>query len=94
MSLDNKDKALVIQGIGAIVSAYGQYKTDKSRNKLAKEQFEYEKSLDARAIAQQDKAQKNFDDAFADSDFNVMKKKKKKYDALGNEIVDDTTVTA
>ena len=93
MTWDSKDKALAIQGVGSLASAWGQYETGKTRNKLMQQQFDYQKSLDTKAFAKQDEAQKNLDDAFADSDFNIKKKKKKK-DALGNDIVDDTTSVA
>jgi len=91
MGLGTKDYALIINGIGSLAGAFGQYKTDKERNKLIKEELEYKKSLDTDAINKQNKAQKNLDDAFSESDFNIKNKKKKNLDALGNEIVDDTT---
>lgn len=93
MAWDNKDTALTIQGLGSLASAWGQYETDKQRNKLIKEEMDYRKSLDTRALAKEDLAQANLDDAFASSDFNINKKKKKKYDAAGNEIVDSDSAT-
>ena len=80
MAWDNKDTALALQGFGALVGAYGQYKTDKRRNKLLQEQFDYAKKQDALALAKQNKAQSNLEDAFSDSDLNPTKKKKKKTD--------------
>jgi len=90
MAWNSKDTALAIQGLGSLASAWGQYETDTKRNKLIKEEMDYKKSLDARAFAKADNAQINLDDAFSNSDLNT-KKKKKKYDASGAEIVDTAT---
>ena len=93
MAWDSKDTALTIQGLGSLAGAWGQYETDKQRNKLIKEEMDYKKSLDARAMAKEDLAQANYDNAFSVSSFNINKKKKK-YDAAGNEIVEPDTTTA
>jgi len=77
MAWDNKDSALALQGIGSLASAWGQYKTSKKRNKLLQDQFNYAKKQDALALAKQNKAQDNLDDAFSYSDLNPNKKKKK-----------------
>ncbi len=89
MAWDSKDTALAIQGFGSLASAWGQYETDKKKNKLLENQLNYEKEKDALALAKMDTAQGNLDDAFAQSPL----KKKKKLDANGNEIVEDTTLT-
>lgn len=90
MAWDSKDTALTIQGVGSLASAWGQYKTDKKRNELLENQLNYEKEKDALATAKMDTAQNALDDAFSD----FLNKKKKKYDANGNEIVEDTILTA
>jgi len=77
MAWNSKDTALALQGFGALAGAYGQYKNGKARNKLLSQQFDYAKKQDALALAKQDKAQKNLDDAFSYSDLNPNKKKKK-----------------
>jgi len=92
MSWENRDTALTIQGIGSLASAWGQYETDKKRNKLIKEEMDYKKSLDKRVMEKEDKAQATLDDAFDSSELNINNKKKKKYDANGVEIVDPTAV--
>ena len=83
MAWDSKDTALAIQGFGSLASAWGQYETDKKRNKLLQNQLNYEKEKDTLALAKMDAAQTNLDDAFSAS----LLKKKKKVDEFGNEIV-------
>jgi len=78
MAWDSKDTALTLQGVGALANAWGQYENGKKRNKLLGQQFEYAKQQDASALAKQNKAQSNLDDAFSYSDLNPNKKKKKK----------------
>lgn len=87
MAWDSKDTALAIQGVGALAGAWGQYESDKVRNRLLNEQFKYAQSQDAMAIEKQNLAQSNLEDAF---DASALNKKKKKYDANGNEIVEST----
>ena len=77
MAWTTRDTALTIGGVGSLASAWGQYKTDKERNKLIEKQMDYDKKQDDIAHAKDDKAQANLDDAFTNSDFNVKKKKKK-----------------
>lgn len=89
MAWNSKDTALTINGIGSLASAWGQYKSDQTRNSLINKQLDYEIKKDNTRLKKMDKAQKNLDDAFADSALN---KKKKKYDANGNEIVDSTAI--
>ena len=78
MAWDSKDTALTLQGVGALASAWGQYKTNKKRNQLLADQFNYAKKQDALALSKQNKAQSNLDNAFSYSDLNPNKKKKKK----------------
>ena len=87
MTWNNRDTALTIQGVGALAGAWGQYKTDKQKNKLIAREIENDEKREALALANATKAQANLDDAFATSDFNVKKKKK---NAAG-VYVDDTT---
>jgi len=87
MDWTNRDTALTIQGVGTLAGAWGQYETNKERNKLAREELDYQKQKDLAATAKYNTAQKNLDNAFDASILNVNKKKKK-YDANGNEIVD------
>jgi hypothetical protein len=77
MAWDSKDTALTLQGVGSLANAWGQYKTNKKRNKLLEQQFNYAKEQDALALAKQNKAQSNLDSAFSYSDLNPNKKKKK-----------------
>jgi len=78
MAWDSKDTALTIQGIGGLAGAWGQYQTDKERNKLLKKQLTYEQEQNDIANQKQIQAQTNLDDAFSTSDLNTKKKKKKK----------------
>jgi hypothetical protein len=87
MPWDSKDTAMTIQGFGSIASAWGQYETDKQKNKLAKEQLDYEKQKDLAMNTKMDLAQSNLDDAFSNSALN----KKKKFNADGTPVVDTTT---
>jgi hypothetical protein len=73
---DAKDTGLAMQGFGSLASAWGSYETDKQRNKLLKEQLDYEKSKDALANERLNMAQSELDDAFMDSDLFGKKKKK------------------
>ena len=68
-------KTAALQLGGSLASAWGQYQTDKKRNKLIENDMAYKKALDARAIEKENKAQANLDDAFSISDFNIKKKK-------------------
>lgn len=90
---NSRGAGLAIQGIGALAGAWGQYENGVADRKQREKEFEYQKELDTKAFDKQDLAQSNLDDAFASSDFN-LKKKKKKLDALGNEISDETATTA
>jgi len=87
MAWTTRDTALTIGGVGSLASAWGQYKTDKERNRLINKQMAYDKERNDKADAKLNQAQDNLDDAFSDSDFNVKKKKKK----IGDVTVDDTT---
>lgn len=71
-SVDSKDIALGIQGVGSIAGAWGQYYSDRKRNELLADQIAYEKSKDALVLSKLDERQKIIDDAFG------TKKKKKK----------------
>jgi hypothetical protein len=77
MTWDNKDTALALQGAGSLASAWGQYESNKKRNKILQQQLDYAKEQDALALAKQNKAQDNLDSAFSYSDLNPNKKKKK-----------------
>ena len=92
MAWDSKDTALSIQGIGTIASAWGKYETDKTRNKLLKEQLDFEKARDVRANTRMDMAQKNYDDAFLPTP--EMAKKKKKADGTLDLAPDTSMLTA
>ncbi|MBE0498570.1 MAG: hypothetical protein IBX43_04935 [Campylobacterales bacterium] len=92
MAWDSKDTALSIQGIGTLASAWGKYETDKTRNKLLKEQLDYEKQKDSLANAKTDMAQKNYDDAFLPTP--DMTKKKKKADGTLDLSTDTSMLTA
>jgi len=81
MKLDLKDLGAGLQGIGAVAGAWGQYESEKKRNKLLQEQLDYAKKQDALSLAKENKAQKNLEDAFSYSDLNPNKKKKKKTDS-------------
>ena len=78
MAWDSKDSALALQGVGALAGAYGQYKTNKKRNQILQDQFNYAKQQDALTLKKENKAQSNLDDAFSYTDLNPNKKKKKK----------------
>jgi len=80
MAWDSKDTALLIQGAGALASAYGQWDNGKKKNKILQEQFDYAKKQDALALSKQKQAQSNLEDAFSYSDLNTKKKKKKTTD--------------
>jgi len=84
-----RNAGAIVQGVGALAGAYGQYQTDTARNKMIDKQFNYQVAQDKLALSRYNKAQTNLDDAFADSSLNPKKKKKKK-DTLGNEIEDTT----
>lgn len=86
---DAKDWGTVMQGAGTLAGAWGQYESDKSRNKLIQDQLAYEKQKDALANSKLDKAQASLDDAFSSSLLNP--KKKKATDPLSG--VEDTTAT-
>lgn len=73
---DSKDTALTMQAAGTVAGAWGQYESDKKRNKLLSEQFDYEKQKDKVAQGRLDKAQASLDDAFDNSILNPNKKKK------------------
>ena len=88
MEWTNQDTALALQGIGAFADAWGSYETDKQKNKLLKEQFDYEKQKDMTYNAKMDSAQQNLEDAFSSS--SLAPKKKKNPD--GTDVVDTTTV--
>lgn len=83
---DSKDTAMTIQGVGSLASAWGDYETNKKKNKLLQERLNYEKQKDTLANEKMALAQSNFDDAFANVD--ILAKKKKKKDPLLNEATD------
>ena len=78
MAWDNKDTALAIQGVGSLASAWGQYESDKKRNKLLQQQLDYEQKQNDLANQKQVQAQASLDNAFDTADLNLNKKKKKK----------------
>lgn len=90
MAWNSKDTALAIQGFGALAGAWGQYESDKTKNKLLNKQLDYENQKDLVATTKMDTAQSNLEDAFNNSAFG---KKKKKKNADGTDVVEDTTTT-
>ncbi len=82
---DAKDTSLAISAVGNLASAWGQYKTDKERNKLLEKQFNYEVEKDKLANEKMAKAQENYDNAFDASLIIDPKKKKKTGDALSDD---------
>jgi hypothetical protein len=86
MAWDTHDTALTIQGVGSLASAWGQYKTEKERNKILDKQLAYEQKKDALAESKSNLAQDNYNSAFEQP---IVVSKKKKYDADGNEIVEN-----
>lgn len=82
----------LLQGFGSIAGAWGNYQSEKERNKRLDQQFAYEQKKDANAAARLDKAQTSLDDAFNDSVFNTAIKKKKNAD--GTEIIDPAVAVA
>lgn len=82
----------LLQGIGSIAGAWGNYESEKKRNDLLNQQFSYEKEKDANAKQKLDKAQSSLDNAFDNSVFNLATKKKKNAD--GTDIIDPTVAVA
>lgn len=74
MSLDMQTGGLYVQGIGALASAWGNYKIGKEQNDIAKQLLQYEKDKDTAITTKTAEAQKEFEDGF-DSVFNPKKKK-------------------
>lgn len=72
---DANDWGTVMQGAGTLAGAWGQYESDKAKNKLIREQLDYEKQKDALANQKLDKAQSALDNAFENSLLNPKKKK-------------------
>lgn len=87
MAWDSKDTAMTISGLGSLASAWGSYETNKKRNDLLDKQLTQQQTMINDAKGKNTQTQSGFDDAFADSDFANMKKKKKTQDPL------DTTDT-
>ena len=63
-----------VMGAGQIANAWGQYKTGKEANKIAKEQLAYEKEKDVAQSKMLSEAQVEVDTAI-DNVFNPKKKK-------------------
>ena len=57
-------------------SAYNDYKTSNAANKLATQNYNYNKSLNNGRLGRQDQAQSNIDNAFTNVFTNPKKKKK------------------
>lgn len=82
----------LLQGIGSIAGAWGNYESEKKRNKMLEKQFAYEQEKDSNAKAKLDKAQSSLDNAFDNSLFADITKKKKNAD--GTDIIDPTVAVA
>lgn len=55
----------LLQGVGSLAGAWGQYENGKETSKLKKQQLEYEMSKDTLANAKLDSQQKSWDDAWS-----------------------------
>ena len=90
MAWDSNDTALTIKGVGTLANAYGQYKTNTERNKIARQELDYMKAQDAKGEARLADAQTELDNAWDEDVFGTKKKKQKHYD--GTLVLNDDTI--
>lgn len=74
----------LLQGVGSLASAWGEYEMGKEANKIAKERLKYEKSKDAIASRKRAQAQSELGSALANVYGTDRKKSKKKKGSLAD----------
>lgn len=84
MGLWDLNWGTVLQGTGALTSAWGNYTVGKEKNKIAEEQLAYEKQKDLAVSDRQAQAQAELDGAMSSVFGSAKKKAKKDEDSLSS----------